>query len=324
MIVGSILHGAYGDYYEQLVGIRRLKARFPSMKVALFFANKHRLEEMRVFDMGFAEQVLSVDALTNVHVDRFYQYQVRDPELRSEVLAGLPAALVEMINPRLQRLPWTDLRKAWCEGHEACDLPLGAEGLARLPDCMRENRIDPTLFRRKPTIGFLWRYRVPGGAVSPKGQRPMEEVLEVSSTALRRLIDEHGAHVLVCGMAVETTPQNVNRIDRKFTNSSLDLPEDSVTYLQGLNWGLELEILSHCSACLVMSSGFSEALWFKRRGRGIILHEPPLHYVLNLLRHRMPMFRPRSPSNLYRYLTRPSAEKIASSVWATASTSPPQ
>jgi hypothetical protein len=322
MIVGSILHGAYGDYYEQLVGIRRLKARSPSLKPALFFASRHRLKEMSVFDLGFAERVLTTDDLASFRVDCFYQYQVGDPELQAEVLSRLPAPLVEMINPRMRRLPWIDLRKAWGESHDACDLPLSADGLARLPGCMRDNEIDPAILRRGPTVGFLWRYRVAGGAVSPRGQRSMEELLEVTSRALRSLIEKHGAHVFVCGMAVETTPQNMHRIDRKFTSMRLDLPEGSVTYLKGLNWGLELEILSRCSACLVMPSGFSEALWFKRRGRGVILHEPPLHYILNLLRYRMPMFRSASPANLLRYLTRQSPDSIASSVYAAISAAP--
>lgn len=150
----------------------------------------------------------------------------------------------------------------------------------------------------------------------------MEELLEVTSRALRSLIEKYSAHVLVCGMAVETTPQNVHRIDRKFTSMRLDLPEGSATYLKGLNWGLELEILSRCSACLVMPSGFSEALWFKRRGRGVVLHEPPLHYVVNLLRYRMPMFSPGAPVNLLGYLTRRSPDSIARSVSAAMSTAP--
>lgn len=312
MIIGSILHGAYGDYYEQLVGIRSLLGTIPDAKAALFFADPHRMREMRVFDMSFAASLHHVSDLASVHVDRFHQYQVRDPELQQQVLRHLDAQLLGRLETDRQRLPWNDLRRAWQTSPGLCDLPLSPEGLQRLPDCMRDNGIDPHLFAQRPTIGFLWRYRVSGGAVSPRGQRPAGELLEVTSRSLRALIDRFDAHVLVCGMAVETTEENRHRIDRKFTTETLDLPAARVTYLQGLSWGLELEILRQCSACLLMSSGFSEALWLKRAGRGVVLHEPQLHYVLKLLRYRMPLFAPFEPANLLRYLRgHRSAEAIA-------------
>ena len=317
MIVGSILHGAYGDYYEQLVGLRWLKQQEPTARIVLFYASGHRMEEMRVFDLSFADEILPVSEIERTRVDRFYQYQVQDPELRQDVLEKLKPETLVKIGPDAQRLPWTDIRDIWKRSPALCDLPLSGLGRERLPACMSENRIDTDLFERMPTVGFLWRYRVSGGAVSPRGQRPMQELLDLTSQVLGTLIREHGVHVLVCGMAVETTEENIHRVDRKFTNRGLDLPETSITYLRGLSWGLELETMRHCTACLTMPSGFSEALWFKRNGAGLVLYEPPLHYVLKLLRHRMPLFDAKSPAKVFSYLrTRRTAADVLASLIA--------
>jgi hypothetical protein len=67
------------------------------------------------------------------------------------------------------------------------------------------------------------------------------------------------------------------------------LPADRCTYLKGLSWALELEIMRRCSLCLTMPSGFSEALWMKRARPTVLVDAPP-HYLAKLLWNRMPLF----------------------------------
>jgi len=55
--VGSVLHGAYGDYYEQMVSLRYFKMKHPKAEIVLFYANDLRRREMEVFDHSFANEV---------------------------------------------------------------------------------------------------------------------------------------------------------------------------------------------------------------------------------------------------------------------------
>src|SRR6516164_2737758 len=87
--IGSILHGAYGDYYEQLVCLKHFKRTHPADRLILFFASEHRYQELKVLDLSFADKVHAASALTSVPVDRFLQYQIKDEELQADVLAKL-------------------------------------------------------------------------------------------------------------------------------------------------------------------------------------------------------------------------------------------
>src|SRR5580692_1212169 len=84
--VGSILHGAYGDYYEQMVCLRHLKRLFPHVKLILFFATESRQTELQVFDLSFADEVHPAADICNVPVDQFLQFQIRDRELNDIIL----------------------------------------------------------------------------------------------------------------------------------------------------------------------------------------------------------------------------------------------
>src|SRR3981189_3532647 len=94
-IVGSILHGAYGDYYEQIVCLRYLKRIRPDVHLVLFFASESRLTELAVFDLSFADEVHPVSVICDVPVETFLQFQVQDPELRQAVLSKLPTSVLQ-------------------------------------------------------------------------------------------------------------------------------------------------------------------------------------------------------------------------------------
>jgi hypothetical protein len=120
--------------------------------------------------------------------------------------------------------------------------------------------------------------------------QPSPEALrEKYSRLLTLLIEETGCRVLVCGMNLKTTNENKFRTDCKFPEYGLNLPENSSIHLKGLSWALEMEILSRCDVCLCHASGFSEALYLKRPWH-VYLVDPPLLYLLRLIRHRMPFF----------------------------------
>src|SRR5260370_22306322 len=57
LTIGSILHGAYGDIYEQLVCLKSYKKRHPEIRLILFFSSEHRHKEFLVFDLSFADEV---------------------------------------------------------------------------------------------------------------------------------------------------------------------------------------------------------------------------------------------------------------------------
>jgi hypothetical protein len=90
-------------------------------------------------------------------------------------------------------------------------------------------------------------------------------------------------------MNLVRTEENRERVDAKFTDKRLDIDETGCTYLKGLSWGLELEIMSWCSLCLVMPSGFAEALWMARRGSTLLVDPPPT-YVARAFWNGVPFF----------------------------------
>lgn len=286
--LGSILHGAYGDYYEQMICLKAYKASNPHLALILFFANPARLREFRALDLGFADEIHLASELPGVRVDRFLQFQVRDPELQTEVLAALDPVLRGCIDDGINRKPWVYLRKLNLHASEN-QIPLSQEGRSRFPQIVEQEGLSLSLLESLPTVGFLWRYRRPGGAISHRFQVPEAAALETKSELLAQLNRTFGAHIIVAGMNVRTTEENRDRIDAKFTEQRLSLEDHCCTYLKGLSWPLELEILSACSLCIVMPSGFSEALW-ARRSAPTQLVDAPLLYILKAVRNRVPFF----------------------------------
>jgi hypothetical protein len=286
--LGSILHGAYGDYYEQMICLKAHKDSRPGTKLILFFASPSRLRELNVFDLSFADEVHLATELPRVPVDQFLQFQVRDPELQANVLAALDPALRSRIDDGIHRKPWIWLRKLDLRDPRN-HIGLSDEGRARMPSLLEKEGLDEALFRTKPTVGFLWRYRGRGGAVAPWLQTNEAVVLATKSELLRQLQKLYLAHVIVAGMDLLRTEENRERVDAKFTDKRLDLDDGACTYLKGLSWGLELEIMRQCTLCLVMPSGFSEALWITRKGPTQLVDSPPA-YVVKALWNRMPLF----------------------------------
>ncbi len=295
-VVGSILHGAYGDCYEQLVCLKHLKKARAGTRLVAFFASDQRLDAFRAFDLSFVDEVHPIGALGRVRVDRFHQYQVRDRELRDEVLAHLDPALLASIGPDVQRKPWAELRSIDLRDPDAA-IPLGPEGRDRMPSCLRENGLADHDFAGRFTVGFLWRYRSHAGAISSRFQPPEPRLRTEMGRLLRAILDRDDAHVIVSGMKLATTDENRRRIDAKYTEDDLDLPEGRSTYLKGLGWGPELEIFRRCSACLVMPSGFSEALWIREPAKTVMIACPP-HYLAKLAYNRMPLFGALRPSEI--------------------------
>jgi hypothetical protein len=304
LTVGSILHGAYGDYYEQMVSLRLYKRRYPDRRIILFFASESRRKEMAVFDTSFADEIHPAAALTEVHVDTFLQFQVQDQELRVEVLDKLPPDVLAKIDLNTVHKPWTWIRRAWLEDPTLCDIPMSAAAAAALPACMLASGINNSLFQNRVTVGFLWRYRAGNGAISPGGQPPEETVRATKGALLQHFLDRYDATVLVAGMNLTVDDSNRERTDCKFSDRTLPVCGDC-RYLKGLGWGLELEIMRRCSLCFVMASGFSEALWLKRRGRTTVLVDPPRQYLLKLVYNRMPFFSVLTPRNWTYYWLKP-------------------
>lgn len=303
MTIGSIVHGAYGDYYEQFICLKEYKKRHPQHRLVLFFASEHRRSELAVFDLTFADGIYSEREITTVPVDRFYQFQIRDGELQQDIICKLPAEILAKFDHHLNIKPWSVLRTL--DLHDpAVQLDMSNEGRARLPEVMRANNINPEVFDKRFTVGFLWRYRSGGSSVRTNLMPSEERVRREKSRLLTLLIEDYGAHVLVCGMNVRATDENRTRIDAKYTERKLDLPDKHATYLQGLSWGLELEILRRCDLCIVMPSGFSEALWMKRSGPTVLVDSPP-HYLAKLVWNRLNLFEALSPREFFFQIMQP-------------------
>ena len=248
-VVGSILHGAYGDYYEQALCLKHFKATHPEIQLRLFAASASRLNELSVLDFSFAESFTLWNTIPDYSIDEFVQFQAADPELRTEVLEHLPPLIQSAVCSGGNRLPWTVLR-SMLPLADTAQLRLASSGGARLAEIMQANGISDSTFDR-PTVGFLWRYRSASGAIRPWMQPPAETLVQKYSSLFRSAIAAFDCNVLVCGMKVETTHENRERVDAKYPVFGLDLPEDRTIHMKGLSWALELEILAGCNVCLV-------------------------------------------------------------------------
>lgn len=289
-VVASILHGAYGDVYEQVLCLKHFALTHPDVEVRLFAATAARLEAFRPMDLSFASTFELWTALNDEpSVDKFLQFQVQDQELRDDVLANLDPAVLEKLDRKKNILPWVYMRD-----HKLIPesgryrLGLLPQGESMLEQVAEQNQICPEIWSR-PTISFLWRYRVGAGAISSRGQKSQEDLVQSYSEMFLRLIRKYDCHILICGMNVITDDANRVRTDNKYPSFGLDLPADRATYMKGLSWPLELEIASRATVCCGHASGFTEGLWLKRGG-GMVLMDPPPHYLAKAAYHRMPLF----------------------------------
>lgn len=309
-IVGSVLHGAYGDYYEQMVCLRHVKRLLPGVKLVLFFATESRRKELEVFDLSFADEVHPVADICKVPVERFLQFQIRDRELNDDVLSKLPANILAKFDLTRNLKPWSFVRTIYRQSPADCDIPLSPYGLQRLPRCFQDNGLDESHFPEGFTVGFLWRYRRPGGHFSTKFQTPQEVIHRTKSELFSALVQQHGAKIVVAGMNLPLTEENRERTDCKFTDRRLAVPDEACVYLKGLSWGLELEIMRRCTLCIVMPSGFSEALFLKRKGATVLV-DPPPSYLIKSLVNRTPFIKMGNLRNLMFCLRQPhTSERV--------------
>ncbi len=304
-IVGSILHGAYGDYYEQAICLKHFRLTHPDTRLKLFAASPHRLNELSVLDWSFAECFEHWAAIPDERIDEFFQFQAHGSELR-EVLAALPAAVRRKVDERTNRLPWRYLRSLLPLPPEL-KLGLSEAGRDRLPEIMRANSLSDAMLEG-PTVSFLWRHRTASSFIRPFLQQSAEALVQKYSRVLRRAIETLGCRVLICGMKVKTTETNRYRVDAKFPEFGLDLPAETAFHLKGLSWAIEMEIASRATVCMGHPSGFTEALYL-RRGGNVMLVDPPPHYLLKLLRHRMPFFDHLTPAGFLHLWTQPHSER---------------
>jgi hypothetical protein len=298
-VIGSILHGAYGDLYEQAICLKHYVDAHPDVELKLFAATQVRLEAFRVLDLSFASSFeLWTEIERHPEIDRFFQFQVLDRELNLGVISRLSPPLLAKIDREKNNLPWIYLRdNKLIPTPPRLQLAPSPSGLAELDNVIAGNAIPPAIWS-KPTVNFLWRYRGAGpGAIRNFGQKPEEKLREDCSLVFQRLVESHDIHLLVCGMNVVTDEKNRERTDNKYPSFGLNLPAANVTYMKGLSWPLELEIASRATVCCGHASGFTEGLWLKR-GRDMVLMDPPPHYLAKVAYYRMPLFNLGNPFNL--------------------------
>ncbi len=297
-VVASILHGAYGDLYEQAICLKHYAATHPEVELRLFAATPARLAAFQVLDLSFAASFeLWTEIEKQPEIGSFFQFQVKDGELHSDALDRLPAEVLRKVNLEENHLPWRYLRQhKLLPPAAAYQLQLSALGKRELGLVMAANGITETIWDR-PTISFLWRYRIHVGSISSKGQKPQEELVRSYSAIFRKLIRDFNCHLLICGMNVITDDKNRERTDSKYSAFGLDLPPDRVTYMQGLSWPVELEIASRATVCCGHTSGFTEGLWLKR-GCGMVLMDAQPHYLAKAAYHRMRLFELNNPLRL--------------------------
>jgi hypothetical protein len=250
------------------------------------------------------DEIFTAEDLTKIEVDYFYQYQIMDWELQENILKALPDYLKRKFKPGKNLKPWHAIRR-----HEfrksGLQLNLSRLGNEYLPDCMSSNNINEDLFHKHFTVGYLWRHRGACDAINPLFQKSKDWVLKTKSELFRRIIEEYDAHILIAGMkkgddkAISEEIKNKcgflsGEYKSKYTEYDLDLPKDRCTYLKGLGYAAEMEIMSRCDLLLMMPSGFSEALWMKKKAPVVLLDPPPV-YMIKLFWNRMPLFNNLSP-----------------------------
>lgn len=306
-IIGSILQGAYGDYYWQASALKVLLKQNPDWRLKLFTATPGRLHDLRTLDLSFGESVEVWDQIPKHHIDQFLQYQILDPDFQRDILANLPADIQNKFDRSYNRLFWNDLR-SMLPLPPADAVGLSEEGRRMLPEMMTRYGIDPGIYQQRPTIGFVWRFRAPVGAIHPFLQPPAPKLVEKYSKVLQRLIKDFDCHVLITGMKVPKTEENAERVGSKYPSFGLDLPEDRCSYLGAQNWPIDVEIIRRCTTCLTMSSGFSEAVDNLRGSSGVYLVDAPLHYMGVLTYFKVSLFHSNTLSGLFRIWNRPHSE----------------
>lgn len=285
--IATILHGAYGDYFEQLLCIADLIKKNPQHKFHLFFANKHRMIEFSKLDLGlFATVAVAVaDTIESIDIDLFYQFQVFDAELKEEVLDHLSEATLSKMNRNVNLLPHIYMHKIQEQKKNRFPFVFNELGKDNFQEIL--STLPKNTFQGK-TIGFMWRYRGKNGAVSPFLMPDKEVLINKYSQVFRSAIEEWNCNIIIAGMKVITTEENINIVDRKFPEYGLNFQHENLHYLPGKGWLAEVELLSQCDIVICHPSGFSEAIFLK--GKECLAIDIPLHYVLKTIKNSFPLF----------------------------------
>jgi len=320
--IGTIIHGALGDCYEQLWSIRELRKQRFDEKWIGFFAVKNRYDSMKHFELDMLDEVYLANEIRNIDIDSFYQFQINDNELRLLVIDPLPINIKQKFDFKRVNKPWHQLRK-----HDFIKSPsfllLSESGKEYLPECMKYNEVSDELFKDKFTIGFLWRYRDNVGGAKSYFNRSKEWVLKTKNELFNRLIDDYGSHIIVAGMSkdkskIVSLPDEIRQKAAfvegeyrcKVAEDLLDIPAQRSTFLKGLGYAQEMEIMSKCDILLVMPSGFSEPLWM-RYPKKTILVDPISLYSMKVLGNRMPLYQSKNREFiLYNYFTSHTASNV--------------
>lgn len=217
-IVGSILHGAYGDLYLQSLCLKHYAVNNPDVELKLFAATKTRLESFRALDLSFASGFeLWTEIENHPEIERFYQFQVFDSDLKADVLSNLSVATLAKFDREHNKLPFIYMRDhRLVPLEDRYQLGLSETGRTDLVRVAAANGVADAIWQ-KPTVGFLWRYRGPEEkAVSGFGQKPPEKLVRTYSRMFRELIERCDCHILICGMNVVTDDTNRERTDCKY------------------------------------------------------------------------------------------------------------
>gem|GEM_PF-1298433 len=280
--VGTILHGAYGDYFEQLLCISDLASKNNNHEFIIFFANKYRMKEFSKLDYPFASKTLHVSEIKNNPIDIFYQFQINDKELQEEVFKKLPPETLSKFDFECNLLPHVYMRYITQKPFQLLFNDKGCESIEKIKETLPSNFFDSL------TIGFMWRYRKKGGAIKPYLMPSEETLVEKYSALFKYVVEELNCNVLIAGMNVKTTDENRFFVDAKFPEFALNYHHEKVCYLPGKSWLAEVEVLSKCDIVICNPSGFSEAIYLL--GKDCILVDPPLDYLLKMLKNRAPVF----------------------------------
>jgi hypothetical protein len=295
--IGSIIHGALGDCYEQLLCLQKYKATHGNnISLIGFFAVESRYRAFLHYDLSLFDEIYSAEKIGHVAIDSYYQFQFRDEELQPDVISKLSPSELIKFDVTTNLLPWHILKT---HNYRASPLSLilsikGQEYLAFVKE------IHGIIEDNKKKVGFLWRHRNKG--LNSSGQYPKHIIKNNISEVMNYFVKEHNAHIYVCGMGAG----NLSELDCyqrvvdeggialgehkwKFDPELLDIEEKSVTYLMGTGYAAEMEIMSQCDILVMMPSGFSEPLWMRNPGKVVMVY-PPFEYLLKLWKHRVPFF----------------------------------
>jgi len=283
--IATILHGAYGDYFEQLLCIVDLAEKNKQHKFLLFFSNPYRMEEFIKLDLSFAFKVALTTEIDQSDIDCFYQFQVLDIELKEEVLSTLSPETLKKFDLENNLLPHIYMNTVQEKKTKRFSLPFSVSGKESYDEIRSQL---PTDFFKNKTIGFMWRYRSAQGAVSPMFMPDEETLKEKYSTVLETAIKQWDCNVLVAGMKVKTTEENRFIVDAKFPEYGLNFQHENLHYLPGKGWLAEVELIAQCDIVICNPSGFSEAIFLK--GKECIIVDPPLHYILKTIKNGFPLF----------------------------------